>query len=205
MAKAAARKDSVSVGLDAMQNPTKLRIIFLLMKHPRLTVTQMSKDIGVSKANLYHFAGQMVKDGLLTEPEVVVKGNYVEKYYTLKWGALESINAVERKIKSLKPEAQREILQTFLVSATLVSRMLAEELGKADRNALADIHSAYRKDMINTTYLIIPDEVYAGAVKKLNKVVKEILELYRGKEMAPGQNRIVILGVPQMKEREKSG
>jgi predicted transcriptional regulator len=200
LAKAVAKRDAVSVGLDAMQNPTKLQIIFLLMKHPKLTVTQMSKDIGVSKANLYHFAAQMVSDGLLSEPEVIVKGNYVEKYYKLKWGALESINAVEQRIKSFKPEAQREILQTFVASATLVSRKAADELGRADKKALAKIHSAYKKDMINTTYLLLPDEVYAEAVKRLNKVVKEILEIYERKKGLSGENRILILGVPQLED-----
>ena len=198
------RDNAISVGLDAMQNPTKLKIIFLLMKHPKLTVTQMSKEIGVSKANLYHFAAKMVKDGLLSEPEVVVKGNYVEKYYTLKWGALESINAVERRINSLRPEEQKEVLQTFLVSATFISRMLADELSRADRDALAKIHSAYRKNMINTSYLLLPDEVYAEAVRKLNKVVKEILGIYERKKELPGQNRIVILGVPQFDGRTEA-
>jgi len=199
------RDNAISVGLDAMQNPTKLKIIFLLMKHPKLTVTQMSKEIGVSKANLYHFAAKMMKDGLLSEPEVVVKGNYVEKYYTLKWGALESINAVERRINSLRPEEQKEVLQTFLVSATFVSRMLADELSRPDKNALAKIHSAYRKNMINTSYLVLPDEVYAEAVRKLNKVVKEILGIYERKKELPGQNRIVILGVPQFDGRTEAG
>jgi len=205
LAKTIRKRDMVSVGLDAMENPTKLKIIFLLMKNSKLTVTQMSKYIGVSKANLYHFTAQMVRDKLLSKPEVVVKGNYVEKYYSLEWGALESINAVERRMKSLKPEEQRVILQTFLVSATLVSRMLADELDRTDGKTLAKINSAYRNNMINTSYFLLPDDVYAEAIKKLNRATEEILEIYSKKgRHSKEQNRVIILGVPQVHEPNRA-
>jgi hypothetical protein len=57
----------------------------------------MSKVVRVSKANLYHFVNQMVKDGLLSKPEAHIKKNYVEKYYRLKENFFEAIDPSEQR------------------------------------------------------------------------------------------------------------
>jgi DNA-binding MarR family transcriptional regulator len=71
--------DIYKILLNTLENPTKLSIVLLLSHRDKMTVTQMSKVVRVSRANLYHFVGQMVKDGLLSKPEAIVKKNYVEK------------------------------------------------------------------------------------------------------------------------------
>jgi DNA-binding transcriptional ArsR family regulator len=198
------RHDSTAAVLSALVNPTKLQVLFLLMKHHRLTVTQMSKEIGVSKANLYHFVSQMVKDELLSEPEAEVKGNYVEKYYRLQWNVLASVDPADqrKKVKEMKPEQQREILMAFLASATLVSRMLTDEVSRADKDALKRISQAFQSRLMNMTYMVIPDEVYEGAIKKLNEAVDGIRKSMKGKRLSFGGNRILVLGVPQLQESD---
>ena len=60
-----------------LSNPTKASILMLLAMKDRLTVTQMAKHIKVTRSNLYHFVGEMVEDGLLSKPQVVVKKNHI--------------------------------------------------------------------------------------------------------------------------------
>jgi DNA-binding transcriptional ArsR family regulator len=207
MFRAMSKLNPTTAVLKALQNPTKLKIILLLMNHPRLTVTQMSGDIGVSKANLYHFTAQMVRDGLLTVPEVEVKGNYVEKYYRLKWGTLASVDPAEqrKKVKSLSPAEQSEVLRSFLVSVTLMSRKLAEEVGDAGEEELSRIHSAFKDDRLSMTYMTLPDEIYTDTVTKLRKFVDEVREASMEKKLPFRDNRIVILGVPQLKDAGMEG
>ena len=69
--------------LSAISNRTKLSIITLLVRRKRMTVTQMSKLIGTTRSNLYQTIGDLVSSGIVNEPEVVVRRNYVEKFYTL--------------------------------------------------------------------------------------------------------------------------
>lgn len=186
--------------LNTLQNPTKLGVLFLLMRHPKLTVTQMSKDIGVSKANLYHFVGQMVQEGLLSKPEVVVRGNYVEKYYRLQWKALASVDPADqkKKVKSMGPEQQREILQAFLASISLVSRLLAQEIRQSDKGTLERIHQAFRSELVSMSYMVLPDTLYQQTIRKLNGVVDETRKDWGGKGLPFKGNRIIILGLPQL-------
>jgi len=194
------KRDANSVILNTLQNPTKLGVLFLLMRHPKLTVTQMSKDIGVSKANLYHFVGQMVEDGLLTKPEVAVRGNYVEKYYRLQWKALASVDPADqkKKVKAMRPEQQKEILQAFLASASLVSRLLAEELRRSDKDTLERINRAFQSDLVSMSYMVLPDLLYEQTVRKLNGVVDETRKSWGGKGLPFKGNRIIIVGLPQL-------
>jgi predicted transcriptional regulator len=194
------KRDPSSVILNTLQNPTKLGVLFLLMRHPKLTVTQMSKDIGVSKANLYHFVGQMVKEGLLSKPEVAVRGNYVEKYYRLQWKALASVDPADqkKKVKVMNPEQQREILQSFVASVSLVSRLLAEEIRRSDKGTLERIHQAFQSDLVSMSYMVLPDSLYEQMIRKLNGVVEETRKGWGGEGLPFKGNRIIILGLPQL-------
>ena len=196
-----AKQGITAVILNTLQNPTKLGVLFLLMRYPKLTVTQMSKSIGVSKANLYHFVSQMVRDGLLSKPEVAVRGNYVEKYYRLQWKALASIDPADQKkrVKAMSPEQQREILQSFLASASLVSRLMGEEIHRADKPTLERIHRAFHSELINMSYMVLPDKAYEEAVRKINAVVGDIRKGF-DKNLPFRGNRIMILGLPQFEE-----
>ncbi len=76
-------REGPEVFLHALQNPTKVKVLVLLSDNEKMTVTQMASIVKVSRPNLYHVVSEMVSEGLLTGPEAKVKGNYVEKYYSL--------------------------------------------------------------------------------------------------------------------------
>ena len=48
------------------------------------------------------------------------------------------------------------------------------------------------------TYMTLPDEIYADAVRRLRKVVDEIREASLERKLPFRDNKIIILGVPQL-------
>src|SRR5579884_3002415 len=101
--------------IKAMENPTKLGIILLLLERERMTETQMQKFMGLSRANLYHFVQELVKAKVLTEPESVVKGNYVEKYYRINPVLRHSGYEQQKIVLSAGPEELRNIISSFFI------------------------------------------------------------------------------------------
>jgi len=190
--------------IDSLGNPTKLSIIFLLSHNPKMTVTQMSKHVGVGKANLYHFVSQMVEDGLLTRPEAVVKENYVEKYYRLNQEHFKSVNPDEqrKRLKAASPEKLKAILQSALVSVGMDFRLLAEEIGRADKSLLQQIAKSVAEEQITFSYSILSKEPYQYFLSEVRKIHKTINERWGNESPASG-NRVVIVGIPQLTDRTK--
>ncbi len=190
--------DPYKVLLNTLGNQTKLSIVFLLSHHEKMTVTQMAKHVGVSKANLYHFVSQMIADGLLSKPEVVVKENYVEKYYRLKEEFFKSVDPDEQRqrLKAASPEKLKTILQSALASLGLDFRLLAEEIAQADRTILQQIAQSVAHDRITLSYSILSDQAYQYFLAEIRRVNRIITERW-GHESPLRGNRVVVVGIPQ--------
>ncbi len=197
------KQDPYSAIIDALGSPTKLSIIFLLSHNEKMTVTQMAKHVGVGKANLYHFVSQMVSDGLLTKPEAVVKENYVEKYYRLNQEQFKAVNPDEqrKRLKGASPEKLKTILQSALVSIGLDFRLLAEEIGRADRAILQQIAKSVEEERVAVSYAILSEEPYRYFLSEIKKIHRTIDEKW-GREGPTQGNRLVIVGIPQFTEKE---
>src|SRR5215831_17020615 len=197
------KPDPYNVLLDTLGNPTKLSIVFLLSHNEKMTVTQMAKHVGVGKANLYHFVSQMVTDGLLTKPEAIVKENYVEKYYRLNQELFNAVNPDEqrKRLKAAPPEKQKTIQQSALASVGLDFRLLAEEIGKADKTMLLQISKSVAGERITLSYGIMSDEPYNYFLTEIKKINKTIDERW-GHETPTKGNRVVVVGIPRLETEE---
>ena len=102
----------------------------------------------------------------------------------------------------MNPEQQREILQSFLASASLVSRLMAEEIRRSDKQTLERIHRAFQSELVNMSYMVLPDESYEDAIRKINAVVGDIREGFHNRNLPFRGNRIMILGLPQFEDLE---
>ncbi len=113
-------------------NPTKLGIILLLTEHERMTVTQMSQYLSVSRSNIYHFVALMVSDGILNEPEVVANKNYVEKFYTLNTKMVEfSEEDWEKGLNKMSAEELRSMISSALMSYSMNLKLTAEKISQS--------------------------------------------------------------------------
>ncbi len=112
-------------------NPTKLNIVLLLTEHERMTVTQMAQYLSVSRSNIYHFVAQMVSDGILNEPEVVAKKNYVEKYYTLNTKKIDfSEEDWEKGLNKMSVEELRSMISSALMGYSMNLKLSAEQISQ---------------------------------------------------------------------------
>ena len=193
------KRDIYKILLNTLENPTKLGILMLLTHHRKMTVTQMSKLVRVSKANLYHFVGQMVNDGLLSKPEALVKKNYVEKYYRLDERFFEALDPSEqrKRLKAARPEELKTILQSTLVSLGLDFRLMAEEIARADDKKLKQIAKSVAEERITLSYSILSDKTYEHVLAELKRINKTISEVESREKPSLEGNRVILVGLPR--------
>jgi predicted transcriptional regulator len=198
------KRDIYKILLNTLANPTKLGILMLLTHHPKMTVTQMSKFIGVSKANLYHFVGQMMEDGILSKPETLVKRNYVEKYYRLDEKFFQALDPAQqrKRLKAAGPEELKTILQSTLVSLGLDFRLMAEEIAKADDKTLKQIAKSVAEEQITLSYSILSDKTYDQILAEIKKMNKTISEAESREKPSLQGNRVIIVGLPRFATQE---
>jgi predicted transcriptional regulator len=198
------KRDIYKILLNTLENPTKLSVVLLLSHRDKMTVTQMSKVVRVSKANLYHFVGQMVKDGLLSKPEALVKKNYVEKYYRLDEKFFEALDPSEqrKRIKTARPEELKTILQSTLVSLGLDFRLLAEEIARADDETLKQIARSVAEERITLSYSILPDKAFEYVLFELKRINKTVLERWGHEKSLLKGNRVILVGLPRFRAEE---
>src|SRR6267378_1642459 len=120
----------------------------------------------------------MVKDGLLSKPEALVKKNYVEKYYQLDEGFFDALDPSEqrKRLKAARPEELKTILQSTLASIGLDFRLMAEEIARADERTLKQIAKSVAEERITLTYSL-SDKAYGHVLAELKRINKTITEV----------------------------
>jgi predicted transcriptional regulator len=162
----------------SFQNPTKLSILLLLTQKKEMTVTQMSRYIGVTKANLYHSIVELVKDGLVSEPEIQVKRNYIEKYYHLNLLALRAIDPYElqkRLNQGASSTEYKDLLESFFTSFSLYFKIYAHEMGKAPPEKLEQIMKDFKEERLLLSSLSLEDEQYAYELREIRSLLKKAM------------------------------
>ncbi|MEM0156716.1 MAG: winged helix-turn-helix domain-containing protein [Thermoplasmataceae archaeon] len=192
--------------MSAISNRTKLSIITLLVRRKRMTVTQMSKLIGTTRSNLYQSIGDLVKSGIINEPESVINRNYVEKYYTLNEPLFRELDSERWKVRlqSLSADQSREIVVSFLLSQSMNLQIMAQEIQMSSEKASPKIREFLRSDRIFMSYGRISDATY----DRLLEHEKALMQIFQENPEDDGDNTYVILGIPgltESQEPEKSG
>ncbi len=193
------KHDIYKVLLNTLGNPTKLSVMMLLSRHDRMTVTQMSKLVKVTKANLYHFVNQMVRDGMLSEPEAVVNKNFVEKFYHLDEKFFKGLDPEKqrKRLRASSPSELKTILQSALVSIGLDLRLIAEELSDADTNTLAKITKLVAEEKIILAYTTLSDKAYDSIVKELKEVNRSV-KIDDEVKISQQKNRVLVVALPRL-------
>ncbi len=158
-------------------NPTKIGIILLLLENNRMTVTQMEKYLGVSRSNIYHFTGQMVADGILNEPEVVPKKNYVEKYYTLNVDMIEfKEEDWEEGFNTMSIDALRLMLSSALLGYSMDLKFHAERLSKASDEEILRLKEWFNETPSSLLYSTMSALGAKEAKRLLTRMTSELME-----------------------------
>ncbi len=165
---------------NSYRNPTKFSIIVLLAEQGKMTVTQMSQYISVSRSNLYHFVSQLLEDGILNEPEVIPKKNYVEKFYSLNEELFKATDYEQwgEVLKSKSHDEIRSLLSSVLLGYSMMLNMAANRFAHSSDDEAAKLKDWLTKEMPwCTTYSLLSrkgTESVAPAVKALDHSLSTI-------------------------------
>jgi DNA-binding transcriptional ArsR family regulator len=188
--------------LSAISNRTKLSIITLLVRRKRMTVTQMSKLIGTTRSNLYQTVGDLVSSGIVNEPEVVVRRNYVEKFYTLNEPVFRELDSErwKNRLQSLTVDQSREIVVSFLLSQSMNLQIMAQEIQMSSEEVSPKIKQLLQSDRIFMSYGRISDATY----NRLLEHEKTLMDIFEKNSDDDGDNTYIILGIPSLSALEES-
>ncbi len=182
--------------LSAISNRTKLSIITLLVRRKRMTVTQMSKLIGTTRSNLYQTIGDLVSSGIVNEPEVFVRRNYVEKFYTLNEPVFRELDSErwKNRLQSLTVDQSREIVVSFLLSQSMNLQIMAQEIQMSSEEVSPKIKQLLQSDRIFMSYGRISDATY----NRLLEHEKTLMDIFEKSSDDDGDNTYIILGIPSL-------
>lgn len=123
-------EDRLSRLFEVMSSQTKSHIIALLAIGGKMTVTQISEHIKTSRSNLYQAISDLQEQGFVNPPEIVVRKNYVEKYYSLNDSEFNQSAAgeMDEEFKKMTPDKLRNLMATFLLSQSLNLKVIAQEI-----------------------------------------------------------------------------
>ena len=123
-------QDRLQKLFDVMSSQTKSHIIAPLSIGGKMTVTQISKHINTSRSNLYQAISDLQEQGFVNPPDIVVRKNYVEKYYSLNDSAFNQTTSgeINEEFMKMSPDKLRNLMATFLLSQSLNLRVIAQEI-----------------------------------------------------------------------------
>ncbi|MCL5888695.1 MAG: winged helix-turn-helix domain-containing protein [Candidatus Thermoplasmatota archaeon] len=182
-------------------NPTNLMIIYLLLENESLTVTDMSKNLNMTRANLYRTVKNLVDENILLEGKTVVEKNYVKKYYSLNLEFFSSIKAAEQLdyIEKLDSEPFAEMLSSFFTSQSAFLNLQAQKINSMGRESRKQLKEKLTGDNFLFSFSSLENASFEKYLKRMKEVVaqmeKEDDELNQ-RDMKIGDNILLILAMP---------
>lgn len=182
-------------------NPTNLMIIYLLLENESLTVTDMSKNLNMTRANLYRTVKNLVEENILLEGKTVVEKNYVKKYYSLNLEFFSSIKAAEQLdyIEKLDSEPFAEMLSSFFTSQSAFLNLQAQKINSMGRESRKQLREKLTGDNFLFSFSSLENASFKKYLKRMKEAVarmeKEDDELNQ-KDMKIGDNILLILAMP---------
>lgn len=127
-----------------MKNSTRAAIFDQLYRKSELTATEIAKNLGKDVDVVYYHMKFLKKLGLVSEPRVEVRDNYIEKYYSLAPEAKQSLargesEKVTRKIEEMEPEEFRQLLMAGFALIQSATAGAASQIKRVDRDVIADL------------------------------------------------------------------
>lgn len=155
-----------------MKNSTRAAIFDQLYRKSELTATEIAKNLGKDVDVVYYHMKFLKKLGLVSEPRVEVRDNYIEKYYSLAPEAKQNFargesEKVTREIGEMKTEEFRHMLMAGFALIQSATAGAASQIKQVDESVIAEL-----KKKRNVTIRIIRcnKERYYDLLKTLTEV-----------------------------------
>jgi len=166
-------EDLMEAYVQTMKNATRASIVFHLARKPEMTATELARVLGEDVDVIYYHMKFLRKLGLVSEPRVEVRGNYLEKYYSLmpemRKSSTEADKSYYRKLKEMDPEEYRKVLLTSFALLKSVVAGSANQIERAGANAL---NSLKKKRNLVVWLIYCNKELYYELLNDVKKIVK---------------------------------
>ena len=198
-------QDRLEKLFDVMSSQTKSHIIALLALSGKMTVTQISKHIKTSRSNLYQAISDLQEQGFVNPPDIVVRKNYVEKYYSLNDSAFNQTSAGEmnEEFKKMSPDKLRNLMATFLLSQSLNLKVIAQEImSVSDEDMMRAVEDG-TKSNLNLSFSTLSNEHFSMGVEKLKPFMDYVdtPENFKPEDMNEKKdgdhNMILVVAIPE--------
>ena len=198
-------QDRLEKLFDVMSSQTKSHIIALLALSGKMTVTQISKHIKTSRSNLYQAISDLQEQGFVNPPDIVVRKNYVEKYYSLNDSAFNQKTAGEmnEEFKKMSPDKLRNLMATFLLSQSLNLKVIAQEImSVSDEDMMRAVEDG-TKSNLNLSFSTLSNEHFSMGVEKLKPFMDYVdtPENFKPEDMNEKKdgdhNMILVVAIPE--------
>jgi DNA-binding transcriptional ArsR family regulator len=180
-----------------LKNHTRAAIFFELVRKPELTATEISKNLGLDVDVVYYHLKLLRKSKLVSDPRVEVKGNYIEKYYSLMPGVLEKyINPKKVPYEQLSTEEFKQLMINALAMLQSTTASSFNRIKGADAETIEWIRSE-NNALIRQLYL--PREKYYEALGQIREILdKAVVEPYNPLE----RNYVLLaLAIPHLESK----
>lgn len=160
--------------IGALKNPTRASIFYQLIRRYEASATEIARELGVDVDVVYYHLKLLRKAGIVSKPKTVVKGNYIEKYYSVrsdfKERLIESMKQLITKEKEMSTEEFRQIvIALFSVVQSILSSSI-RELKEADAEVLDSIRKG---DYIESKIIFCNRDRYIELLNRLRESTRD--------------------------------
>jgi len=183
--------------IQSLKNPTRASIFYQLVKKHEATATEIARDLGIDVDVVYYHLKLLRRMKLVSKPRIVVKGNYVEKYYSIrsdfKEKLLESMKLLITREKELGVEEFREmVIALFSVVQSILSGSI-RRLREADEGTLSKIRD---EDSVESKIIFCNRERYVELLGKLREITRGgVLDTF---DPAKKDYVILVIAIPKI-------
>jgi predicted transcriptional regulator len=185
------------------ESSTNLLIIYLLLENESMTVTEMSKNLNMTRSNLYRSVKNLVKENVIHEKSSLIEKNYVKKYYELNLEFFKGIDTTEQlnSIKKLDPVRISNILSSFFKAQAAYLNLQAQKLDKLSLDEMKNLQNNIMDNGNNflLSFSSLSNESYLKVIEKLKKILNEMEKEDKttdSKNLKIGDNTVLLLAMP---------
>lgn len=184
----------------AMKNSTRAAIFDQLYRKSELTATEIAKNLGKDVDVVYYHMKFLKKLGLVSEPRVEVRDNYIEKYYSLAPEAKQRFargesEKVTREIGEMEPEEFRQMFMAGFALIQSATAGAASQIKQVDESVIAELK---KKRSITVRIIRCNKERYYKLLKTLTEVGRAPTEVANHGEL---DYMIAFWAMPKLDEK----
>jgi DNA-binding transcriptional ArsR family regulator len=156
--------------LSTLKHPLRGAILYQLLKG-KTTASQIGENLGEPPDRIYYHLKILKEHGFIGDPEVVVRKNYLEKYYQIspefRETLLSSVEEITEKEQEMSPHEFRGFMLSFLSMGISVLQGYKKRLETAPPG---DIEQIRKNDTFEVKPIFFTDSSFQEWLQKARRI-----------------------------------